>query len=353
MNLLSIGTDREILNSQSDVRARMLLYGPLVDEMYIHCTAPSSVVGEKIADNITVYATTSWFKSFSLIKDLINEKHIDVIVSPDPFAKGWITMCFAWWYKKKFLLSVYGGNIFDIHWKKLSLWNRIYSWIGSMLFARADAIQTDGLETYEFLKQKYGGKVFWKPMVPANRDELLAIKRLNNGSEKKKPQVLYVGRLIEQKNIPFLTRVINEIHELAEVTVVGEGDMKKLLPLEDIQYFPKQSRAEIVHQFAAADMFVLTSYFEGFARVIMEAALAGVPVITTQVSGIQGIVEHEVSGYVIPQGDEKTFIEAVKTLINDPVLREQMSKAIQEKAQNMLSIESMLKSQKAVYDYLI
>jgi glycosyltransferase involved in cell wall biosynthesis len=85
----------------------------------------------------------------------------------------------------------------------------------------------------------------------------------------------------------------------------------------------------------------------------MEAALAGVPVITTQVSGIQGIVECGVSGYVIQQGDEKAFIEAVKTLSSDSVLREHMSKAIREKAQNMLSIESMLKSQKAVYDYLI
>ncbi|MEN9647355.1 MAG: hypothetical protein RLY57_159, partial [Candidatus Parcubacteria bacterium] len=244
MNILSIGTDREILQPRSDARARMVLYSPLVNEMYIHCTSRTAVSNEKIADNITVYAATSWFKSFSLIKNLIKEKHIDVIVSPDPFAKGWISMCFAWWYKKKFLLSVYGGNIFDPHWKKLSLWNRIYAWIGTVLFTHADAIQTDGLETYDFLKQKYGDKVFWKPMVPANRNELLAVQK-NENSTRTKSRVLYIGRLIEQKNIPFLTRVINEVHECVEVTVVGDGEMKKLLPLEYIQYFPKQSRTEI------------------------------------------------------------------------------------------------------------
>jgi glycosyltransferase involved in cell wall biosynthesis len=206
-------------------------------------------------------------------------------VSPDPFAKGWISLILAIVYKKKFLLSVYGGNIFDAHWKKLSVYNRLYSWIGRIVFRLADAIQTDGLETHDELKRRYGQKVFWKPMVPANINELLEINR-EIQVLKDKPHILYIGRLIEQKNIPFLVRVIDGVKELAEVTVVGDGPKRNLLP-NNVKHHTKLERKEIVERFKEADMLVLTSYFEGFARVVMEAAAAGMPVVTTKVSGIQ------------------------------------------------------------------
>jgi glycosyltransferase involved in cell wall biosynthesis len=317
----------------------MLTYGVLVDEMHIHCTSEKSISTEKIAPNIWIHPSKSWFKSFFLIHKIIKENNIDVIISPDPFAKAWVCMFFAFIFKKKFLLSVYGGNIFDENWKRLSVLNRLYSWIGRIVFKYADAIQTDGLETYNELKKKYGDKVFWKPMVPVNINELLEINR--NGQEvNEKAKVLYVGRLIEQKNIPFLARVIDAIKDKALVTVIGEGVMKKLLPLnnKDIIYISKQSRSEIVESFRNADIFILTSYFEGFARVIMEAALAGVPVITTRVSGIQGIIENDMSGYVFEQGDENGFINALQELIINCQKRKIMGRKISENARGMLSI---------------
>jgi glycosyltransferase involved in cell wall biosynthesis len=353
MNILSIGTDREIMNQESDVHARMLLYGPLVENYHIHCVSSVELTNKEISSNIWLHSCKSWLKSLLVLRKIVKENNIDVIISPDPFAKAWVCMFFAFIFKKKFLLSVYGGNIFDENWKRLSVLNRLYSWIGRIVFKYADAIQTDGLETYNELKKKYGDKVFWKPMVPVNINELLEIKR-DSQTVNEKPKVLYVGRLIEQKNIPFLARVIDAIKDKALVTVIGEGVMKKLLPLnnKDIIYIAKQSRYEIVESFRNADIFVLTSYFEGFARVIMEAALAGVPVITTRVSGIQGIMENDVSGYVFEQGDEIGFIQTLEELVLNSQKRKIMGENIREKARNMLSTEIMLTKQKVVFDYL-
>jgi glycosyltransferase involved in cell wall biosynthesis len=97
---------------------------------------------------------------------------------------------------------------------------------------------------------------------------------------------------------------------------------------------------------------MLTSHFEGFARVIMEAALAGVPVVTTKVSGISGIVTHDVSGFVLEQGDEARFIEAVKRLITDQNKRIMTGRAIRETAREKLSTAMMLEKQKQIHDYL-
>ncbi len=354
MNILNIGTDREILNPHSDVRERMLLYAPFVGEMHLHCTTKGKSREyhvEQIAENIWIYSAPSWVKSFSLLRKIIKERSIDVIVAPDPFAKAWIALLLAKLYRKRFLLSVYGGNIFDAHWKKLSVFNRIYSWLGRIVFNAADAIQTDGLETLDVLVQKYGKKVFWKPMVPANMHELLAIPR-NAQDIKVKPNILYVGRLIEQKNIPFLARVINALKDQATFTIIGDGPLRDMLPHDDIRYFARQSREEIVERFAEADALILTSYFEGFARVMMEAALAGIPVITTRVSGIEGIVVNDVSGFVIEQGDEQGFIDALKLVIANVNKRTVMGQHIREIARTKLSTGMMTEKQKEVYDYL-
>lgn len=361
MNILSMGTDREILNPLSDVRARMVLYGPLVDEMHIHCITKDSRVSEtseKIAENIWIHPTiarkstfSAWMRSLFLCSKIIKEKNIDVIVSPDPFAKAWIALFFSIIYRKKFLLSVYGGNIFDPHWKKLSFRNRLYSLLGRVVFTYADAIQTDGIETLDVLVQRYGTKVFWKPMVPANINDLLAISR-NNDQLHVKPQLLYIGRMIEQKNIPLLVKVIKELKEDAGFIVVGDGPCASLLPMDHIQYYARQSRDEILERFREADMLILTSHFEGFARVIMEAALAGIPVITTRVSGISGIVTHDVTGYVLEQGDELNFINAVKMLVANQNKRLVMGRAIREVAKANLSVAMMIEKQKVIYEYL-
>jgi glycosyltransferase involved in cell wall biosynthesis len=353
MNILNVGTDRAIADPKSDVRARMLLYAPFVNEMHLHYTDSSLKESkeEKIADNVYIYGIKSWKQSIPALKKIIRIKHIDTIVSPDPFKKGWVCMYLAWKYKIKLLLSVYGSNIFDPNWKKLSILNCIYSWFGRIVFNSADAIQTDGLETLDILVQKYGKKIFWKPMVPANINDLLAINRESNNSNKL--NVLYIGRLIEQKNIPFLVNVIKEVRtENTKFTVVGDGPMKHLLNGLDITHYEKQNREEIIERFKEADILILSSYFEGFARVIMEAALSGIPVVTTKVSGIQGIVIDTVSGYIFEQGDEKGFIEGVNKLISDANKRIMMGREIREKAKDMLSISMMIDKQRAIYTYL-
>jgi glycosyltransferase involved in cell wall biosynthesis len=284
---------------------------------------------------------------------VIRKEKIDVIISPDPFAKAWVSMLLAFVFRKKLLLSVYGGNIFDPYWKKLSLINRVYSWVGRVVFNYAHAIQTDGLETFEILKKRYGKKVFWKPMVPMNLQDFLSIPRNTEAAVHATPNILYVGRLIEQKNIPLLVKIIKSLKgALVTFTIVGDGPKSKLLKGLEVTRYAHQNRTEIVERFKEADMLILTSYFEGFARVIMEAALAGIPVVTTNVSGIQGIVEDGCSGYVIEQGNETAFLASVRTLIENASLRKHMGATIRQKARAMLSMELMEKKQKEVFDYL-
>ena len=75
---------------------------------------------------------------------------------------------------------------------------------------------------------------------------------------------------------------------------------------------------------SASDLFVLPSRYEGFARVLMEAAASAKPIITTDVSGSDDAVIHEKTGHILPIDDHESFLECIKQFINNPQTMEIM-----------------------------
>src|SRR6185503_5055520 len=71
------------------------------------------------------------------------------------------------------------------------------------------------------------------------------------------------------------------------------------------------------------DLFVLpTRPGEGIPRVLMEAMAGGVPIVTTDVSGISSLITHGENGLLVPEGSTTAVAEALKTLIADAGLRQ-------------------------------
>ena len=74
------------------------------------------------------------------------------------------------------------------------------------------------------------------------------------------------------------------------------------------------------------DLFVLPSIYEGFARVLMEAAAAGKPIITSDVSGADDAVWDGQSGYILPVNDLSSFVKYISKLLKDKSLSKKMGK---------------------------
>jgi glycosyltransferase involved in cell wall biosynthesis len=70
---------------------------------------------------------------------------------------------------------------------------------------------------------------------------------------------------------------------------------------------------------------------EGLPSVVLEAMASGMPVITTETCGMPDIVDHEISGLLIPQSDCHAIESAVLRLYNAPALREKLGAAASEK----------------------
>jgi glycosyltransferase involved in cell wall biosynthesis len=158
-------------------------------------------------------------------------------------------------------------------------------------------------------------------------------------------RVLSVGTLVRKKGFDVLveaTALLRQRGVDLEVLVAGEdGDecarVRRLVQergLEDVvRLCGPWSQAELLAQYRRATMFVLACRVDasgdrdGIPNVLVEAMAAGLPVVSTWVSGIPELVLDGVNGLLVPSEDPDALAEAMLRLTKDPDLRERLAAA--------------------------
>lgn len=85
------------------------------------------------------------------------------------------------------------------------------------------------------------------------------------------------------------------------------------------------------------EIFCLTSDSEGTPNVVLEAMAAGLPVVATRVGGIPQVIEHDVTGLLIPPGDESALAAALRDLLSHPEKARRMGRAARERVEREFS----------------
>jgi glycosyltransferase involved in cell wall biosynthesis len=107
-------------------------------------------------------------------------------------------------------------------------------------------------------------------------------------------------------------------------------------------------RRDIPHLLRAADLFLLTSRWEGLPRAILEALLAGLPVVATAADGVTDVVQDGANGYVVPVGDAERMADRLVELLQAPELRRRMGVAAAALPAEF-EIHAMVRRQEALY----
>jgi glycosyltransferase involved in cell wall biosynthesis len=175
------------------------------------------------------------------------------------------------------------------------------------------------------------------------------------------PLALAVGRLIEQKDHPTLLRAFARVHErvpAARLAILGSGrleaDTRRLvegLGLADVVVLP--GRTEIRDWLERAQVFVHTSRWEGFGIVLLEAMLAGLPVVATRVSAVPEVVADGETGVLVEPGDDAAVAGALAELLADPDRARALGEAGRRRAQAEFSVARMAERTHAVYDEVL
>lgn len=98
-----------------------------------------------------------------------------------------------------------------------------------------------------------------------------------------------------------------------------------------------------------AQAFVLASSQEGFSLATIEAMLAGVPVVATRSGGPQEIIDHDVSGLLVPPQDPEALANAIARLAGDASLAQALAQAAWHSARRRFSVRAMVDRYEALY----
>lgn len=197
--------------------------------------------------------------------------------------------------------------------------------------------------------------------IPEIRDGLL---RRELGIGKEDIIIGTVARLAPQKDPLFLlsvaARMINQDNKITGegrlcFVLIGDGPLRseceKFIVENDLKgrvYLlgTREEAAELVQDF---DIFVLFSRWEGLPLTIIEAMMAGRPVVANAVGGVGELVVHQETGLLINKPDVNEAEKALLKLISDPGKRLSMGYAGRQKARKFFSLDKMVEKYRELY----
>jgi len=182
-------------------------------------------------------------------------------------------------------------------------------------------------------------------------------------------RILFVGRHIERKGIPFLIRAMEKLENPAdwELRIVGTGDVTEELKAEAansaqaerIVFTGKLSSGELAREYLGADLFVLPAIVdskgdtEGLGVVLIEAVAAGLPLVASDVGGIPDVVTDGETGLLVPEKDPVALARAFERLASDPALRAKVVAGAKSRCAELFSWENVVARLLGIYAALL
>lgn len=235
----------------------------------------------------------------------------------------------------------------------------LYNNFASAVVALSNGVKEDLTENFSINKEKIS--VIYNPIEVEKIKDMSSekIEDLEFAGEQK--VIVSVGRLVEQKNFPLLFNAFKKVKESIDckLVIVGKGHLEQSLKnlseelgvFDDVIFLGfKENPYKYMKM---ADVFVLSSKWEGFGHVIVEAMATGTPVISTDCkSGPSEIIEDNKYGVLVPVENPRILAEKMVELLNNDSLREKYIELGYERAQHFKASE-ITKEYEKIFDEII
>lgn len=340
MNILSISSDRKLFETESAVAARMRLYGGLVEGLHVIVTAKRSLdfTDTKLSSEVFLHPTNALTRAGHIVHALRIARMLarrgmkfDVVTAQDPFELGLAAFLIARMLHSRLHLQVH-TDFMSPHFVQGSLMNRMRVLLAKFLIRRADAIRVvskrikDSLSIFDF-------RLSTTAVLPIFIDtERISRVPVQVNLKEKYPQfdkhILMASRWTPEKNIGLAIRAIGELiknHPRTGLVIVGSGaektSLKKLareLGVEKNVFF-EGWQEDLISYYKTADLFLLTSNYEGYGMTVVEALAAGCPVVMTDVGCAGEVVHDGGNGLEVPVGNLSALVHTLDRFLSGAV----------------------------------
>lgn len=327
MKVCNIGLDKSILDINSPLTKRVveIFYFPDVYDIVVPFDRNVTL---KLNHKITVFGVDGFTKVFKLlniykkITRLFNYCDYDLISVQDTYFLAIIGLIIARKYQVKLEIQIHG-------FEKYNLLRRI---ISTYVIKNSDQIRVVSYRLKKQIQDKYNVPENKIVVLPVYSSQAFCGEWTKNYRNHKPFTFLSVNRLVPVKNVALQ---INSIAELSKkypdlrLNILGDGperdNLEKMvqnLRLDNnIKFFGQIDNLDNFYK--EADVFILTSYSEGWGLVIIEAASYGLPIIMTDVGCAGEVIQDMVNGLII-ENNINSCSGAMEKLVMDYHLRKKL-----------------------------
>ncbi|HUR80231.1 MAG TPA: glycosyltransferase family 4 protein [Thermoanaerobaculia bacterium] len=177
------------------------------------------------------------------------------------------------------------------------------------------------------------------------------------------PLVVLASRLLASKGVAEFAeaaRILKSRGVDARFAIVGSPDLQNpdTVTDADLQRWRDSgavelfgARTDMPDVLREASLFVLPTYYrEGVPKALIEAGAAALPSITTDTPGCRDIVQHDVTGLLVPPRDAESLANAMQTLLEDANRRREMGRLARERVLKEFALEHVIAQTLAAYE---
>lgn len=250
-----------------------------------------------------------------------------------------------------------------IHGLRVAEQGTLRRWLQSHYSRRADLT----LVVSRRLKEFAGSVLQVRSLVTPNGIDLVefdertaqdvGMKQVNG-----RKRMIAVGRLDPQKGFDWLLDGLRDFllsSDDWELQIVGAGPQESALKeqarrlhlVDRVQFLGR--RADVPHLLSDADLFLLSSRWEGMPNALIEAMAARLPVVATDVEGVAQLLGPLKGAQVSPAADVEAFVQRVDVLAADATLRVELGEANRARIQSHFTLDKMVKRHAKIYRCIV